>query len=192
MITDVFDVVFQGDPFELMDTSTYSVFAGGEGVDINQEPWNMDNIKKIFPEYIDGCIGKEIVNSGVIGGTKEGLIPVYERMYQLCEDGSDDHNIKDQAAFNVMISRNEIEGFKMFNLDEGWVQHSAVSGPTQFFKSWGFINNLKYGIPQMIDKTVCTSEGTPFRIAHQFNRVPEWHNLINEKYNIKFEKDVHR
>lgn len=192
MITDVFDVVFQGDPFELMDTSSYSVFAGGEGVDINQEPWNMDNIKKIFPEYIDGCIGKEIVNSGVIGGTREGLIPVYERMFQLCEEGSDDHNIKDQAAFNVMISRNEINGFKMFNLDEGWVQHSAVSGPTQFFKPWGFINNLKYGIPQMIDKTVCTSEGTPFRIAHQFNRVPEWHNLINEKYNIKFEKDVHR
>ena len=26
MITDVFDVVFQGDPFELMDTSSYSVF----------------------------------------------------------------------------------------------------------------------------------------------------------------------
>ena len=192
MITDVFDVVFQGDPFDLLDTENYSVFAGGEGVDINQEPWNMDNIKKIFPEYIEGCVGKEIVNSGVIGGTREGLIPVYERMFQLCEDGSDDHNIKDQAAFNVMISRNEIEGFKMFNLDQGWVQDSGVSGPTQFFKAWGFNNNLKYGHPQMIEKTVCTSVGTPFKIAHQFNRVPEWHNLINEKYNIVFEKDVHR
>lgn len=192
MITDVFDVVFQTDPFELMDTENYSVFAGGEGVDINQEPWNMDNIGKIFPQYRDQCIGKEIVNSGVIGGTRQGLIPVYRRMFELCEEGSNDHNIKDQAAFNVMISRGEIQGFKMFNLDEGWVQHSAVSGPTEFFVKWGFNNNLKYGHPQMVGDTVCTSEGTPFCIAHQFNRVPEWHNIINEKYNIVFEKDVHR
>jgi len=192
MITDVFDVAFQGNPFELMDLDNYNVFAGGEGVDINQEPWNMDNINKIFPQYREDCVGKEIANSGVIGGTREGLIPVYERMFELCEEGSDDHNIKDQAAFNVMISRNEIPNFKLFNLDEGWVQHSAVSGPTEFFTKWGFKNNLKYGIPQMIGSTVCTSAGTPFKIAHQFNRVPEWHDLINKKYSIEFEQDVHR
>jgi hypothetical protein len=192
MITDVFDVVFQGDPFELMDLDNYDVFAGGEGVDINQEPWNMDNIGKIFPQYRDGCVGKEIVNSGVIGGKRESLISVYERMFTLCEEGSNDHNIKDQAAFNVMISRSEVPRFKLFNLDEGWVQHSAVSGPTEFFDKWGFRNNLKYGIPQMIDNTVCTSTGVPFRIAHQFNRVPDWHHKINSKYEIEFEKDVHR
>ena len=192
MITDVFDVVFQGDPFELMDLDNYDVFAGGEGVDINQEPWNMDNIGKIFPQYRDGCVGKEIVNSGVIGGKRESLISVYERMFTLCEEGSNDHNIKDQAAFNVMISRSEVPRFKLFNLDEGWVQHSAVSGPTEFFDKWGFRNNLKYGIPQMIDNTVCTSMGVPFRIAHQFNRVPDWHHKINSKYEIEFEKDVHR
>lgn len=192
MITDVFDVVFQGDPFELMDLDNHDVFAGGEGVDINQEPWNMDNIGKIFPQYRDGCVGKEIVNSGVIGGKRESLISVYERMFTLCEEGSNDHNIKDQAAFNVMISRSEVPRFKLFNLDEGWVQHSAVSGPTEFFDKWGFRNNLKYGIPQMIDNTVCTSTGVPFRIAHQFNRVPDWHHKINSKYEIEFEKDVHR
>lgn len=192
MITDVFDVVFQGDPFELMDLENYDVFAGGEGVDVNQEPWNMDNIGKIFPQYREYCIGKEIVNSGVIGGKRDALVPVYERMFNLCEEGSNDHNIKDQAAFIVMISRGEIPRFKMFNLDEGWAQHSAVSGPTEFFVKWGFNNNLKYGHPQMVGNTVCTSEGVPFRIAHQFNRVPEWHHLINSKYDILFEKDVHR
>lgn len=192
MITDVFDVVFQGDPFELMDLVNYNVFAGGEGVNINQEPWNMDNIGKIFPQYREGCIGKEIANSGVIGGKRESLISVYERMFNLCEEGSNDHNIKDQAAFNVMISRGEINKLKLFNLDEGWVQHSAVSGPTEFFDKWGFKNNLKYGIPQMIDNTICTSTGKPFKIAHQFNRVPDWHHKINSKYEISFEKDVHR
>ena len=192
MITDVFDVAFQGDPFELMDLENYNVFAGGEGVDVNQEPWNMDNFGKIFPQYREDCVGKEIVNSGVIGGKRDSLISVYQRMYDLCEEGSDDHNIKDQAAFIVMISRGEIDKFKMFTLDDGWAQHSAVSGPTEFFEKWGFKNNLKYGIPIMVNDTVCTSNGTPFRIAHQFNRVPEWHEIINRKFNVEFEKDVHR
>ena len=192
MITDVFDVAFQGDPFELMDLENYNVFAGGEGVDVNQEPWNMDNIGKIFPQYREDCVGKEIVNSGVIGGKRDSLISVYQRMFDLCEEGSDDHNIKDQAAFIVMISRGEIDKFKMFTLDDGWAQHSAVSGPTEFFEKWGFKNNLKYGIPIMVNDTVCTSNGTPFRIAHQFNRVPEWHEIINRKFNVEFEKDVHR
>jgi len=192
VITDVFDVVFQGDPFELMDLTTFDVFAGGEGVDINQEPWNMDNIGKIFPQYRDYCIGKEIANSGVIGGKRDSLVNLYERMFTLCEEGSNDHNIKDQAAFNVMISMGEVPNFKLFTLDEGWVQHSAVSGPTEFFDKWGFRNNLKYGVPQLVNGTVCTSTGTPFRIAHQFNRVPEWHHSINAKYDIEFEKDVHR
>jgi len=192
MITDVFDVAFQGDPFELMDLENYNVFAGGEGVDVNQEPWNMDNIGKIFPQYREDCVGKEIVNSGVIGGKRDSLISVYQRMFDLCEEGSDDHNIKDQAAFIVMISRGEIDRFKMFTLDEGWAQHSAVSGPTEFFEKWGFKNNLKYGTPIMVNDTVCTSNGTPFRIAHQFNRVPKWHEIINRKFNVEFEKDVHR
>lgn len=192
MITDVFDVVFQGDPFELMDLDNYDVFAGGEGVDINQEPWNMDNIGKIFPQYRDGCVGVEITNSGIIGGKTQSLLKTYERMFELCEEGSNDHNIKDQAAFNVMISRNEIPRFKRFNLDEGWAMHCAVSGPTEFFVKWGFNNNLKYGVPQMLNDLICTSTGVPFRVGHQFNRVPEWHDIINKKYNIVFEKDVHR
>lgn len=192
MITDVFDVVFQGNPFELMDLDNYDVFAGGEGVDINQEPWNMDNISKIFPQYRDGCVGVEITNSGIIGGKTQSLLNTYQRMFDLCEEGSNDHNIKDQAAFNVMISRNEIPRFKRFTLDEGWVMHCAVSGPTEFFVKWGFKNNLKYGVPQMLDSVICTSEGVPFRVGHQFNRVPEWHSLINNKHNIVFEKDVHR
>lgn len=192
IITDVFDVVFQGDPFESMDLENYDVFVSGEGVDVNQEPWNFDTISRIFPQYRDYCIGKEIVNSGIIGGKRDALVSLYDKMFSLCEEGTNEHNIKDQAALIVLISMNKVDRIKVFNLDDGWAMHCAVSGPTQFFESWGFKNNIKYGIPQMIDNTICTSKGSPFRMAHQFNRVPDWHNMINSKYNIIFEKDVHR
>ena len=184
IITDVFDVMFQGDPFNKLDTINYDLFVSGEGVNVNQDPWNFDNIKKIFPNEIEKCVHQEIVCSGIIAGKREQLIPLYQRMFDLCEGGSDDHNIKDQAALIVMIANNEIGRMKIFNLDEGWAMHCAVSGPTEFFIRWGFNNSLKYGTPKMLNNNVCTLNGDTFDMVHQFNRVPEWYQIIKEKYNI--------
>ena len=184
LITDVFDVVFQGDPFMKLNFDLYDVFTSGEGVNINQEPWNTDNIKKLFPDKINKCSPFEVINSGVIAGKRAALINVYERMYNLCEMSNNSHNIKDQAAWNVMIYHNEVDRLKIFNLDDGWVMHCAVAGPTEFFETWGFKNNIKYGIPVLNGHVIYTANAAPYDIVHQFNRVPEWHKIIKEKYNI--------
>lgn len=180
--TDVFDVAFQGDPFEKLDTENFDFFVGGEGVDVNQDPWNSNNIGSLFADEFKKCVGKEIICSGVIAGKKDAMISVYNRMFELCEKAPDAHDIKDQAALIVMIVNNEIPKLKIFNLDEGWTIHCAVAGPTQFFELWGFKNNLKYGVPKMENGLVCTSAGIPFDIVHQFNRIPEWNNIIKEKH----------
>lgn len=183
LVTDVFDVAFQADPFSKLDYNNFDFFVSGEGINVGQEPWNMDNISKIFSgEVANQCRNNEIICSGVIAGKKEALLTVYEKMFNLCESGSDAHNIKDQAALIVLIVNNEIPRMKIFNLDDGWAMHCAVAGPTQFFSAWGFDNSIKYGIPKMIDKTVCTGDGRTYDIVHQFNRVPEWHDLIKGKY----------
>ena len=57
MVTDVFDVTFQGDPFIKM-TDEYDVFVGSEGVRINEEPWNRDVISKVFPEDLNICMSQ--------------------------------------------------------------------------------------------------------------------------------------
>jgi hypothetical protein len=182
LCTDVFDVVFQGDPFAKMDLNSFDFFASGEGVEVHQDPWNMDNINKLFPESMNKCITNEIICSGVVAGKRESILKVYERMFELCELSPNDHNIKDQAALIAMIANKEIPNIKIFNLDEGWAMHCAESGPTQFFVSWGFKNNLKYGIPILLESSICTAIGEPYDIVHQFNRVPEWHEIIRSKY----------
>lgn len=184
LVTDVFDVMFQNNPFSKWDLNNYDVFVSGEGVEVCQEPWNFDNIQKIFPHEITNCLNQEIICSGIIGGKKESLIILYDKMYQLCEIGQNDHNIKDQAALIVMVANNQIEKLKIFNLDDGWAMHCAVAGPTQFFESWGFKNNLKYGIPKLDFDVVKTNNGQVFDMVHQFNRIPDWHNIFNKKYNI--------
>jgi hypothetical protein len=184
VVTDVFDVAFQGNPFKKLDLNNYDVFVSGEGVRVNQEPWNSDNITKIFPEYIKLCEPVEVINSGIIAGKKVQLTNLLKRMYELCEAGSSAHNIKDQAALIVLVAKNEISRLKIFNLDDGWSMHCAVAGPTQFFKNWGFEDNIKCGIPKVLDNHVVNKDNEKYDIIHQFNRVPEWHQMIRKNNNI--------
>lgn len=181
LVTDVFDVVFQSNPFEKMEEN-YDVFVSGEGVNVNQEPWNSDNISKIFPNEILKCLNTEVINSGVILGKKTAIMQLMNEMYLLCESGLDSHNIKDQASLIVLVSNNKIPNLKIFNLDDGWAMHCAVSGPTQFFDGWGFRSKLKYGIPYMQDGKVYTRDGKLFDIVHQFNRIPEWDEILRKEY----------
>lgn len=184
IVTDVFDVAFQGNPFDKLDTENYDVFVSGEGVRVDEEPWNSDNINKIFPDSYQICKPTEVINSGVIAGKKDAISNLLERMYNLCEGGSNDHNIKDQAALIVMVSKKEVDRLKIFNLDDGWAMHCAVAGPTQFFDGWGFKNKIKYGIPKMQNGFVVNKNGINYDIVHQFNRVPEWHAAIKRVNNL--------
>jgi hypothetical protein len=181
LITDVFDVVFQGDPFKKLDLN-YDIFVGGEGLNVCDEPWNSDNINKIFPSEIEKCKQQEIICSGVIGGKRESLIKLYKRMFDLCENGNNEHNIKDQAAIIVMVVNNQIENIKIFNLDDSWVVHCAVAGPTQFFDGWGFSGKIKYGIPYFKDDYVFSKKNEKYDIVHQFNRIPEWNEKLIKNY----------
>lgn len=181
--TDVFDVIFQSNPFEKLDTNNYDVFVSGEGVRVDEEPWNSDNINKIFPEHYLICKPTEVINSGIIAGKRVALANLIQQMYQLCETGSNAHNIKDQAALIVMVSKNEIERLKIFNLDDGWAVHCAVAGPTQFFQSWGFHEKIKYGIPRMVNDAVVNKFNVKYDMVHQYNRVPEWQDILINKAN---------
>jgi hypothetical protein len=183
LISDVFDVLFQRDPFEQLDLVTFDIFVSGEGVKVSQEPWNSDNINKIFPENYLKCKEVEVINSGVIAGKPIALCQLYQKLFQLCEEGSKDHNIKDQAALIVMVANNSIERLKIFNLDDAWAVHCAVAGPTQFFQGWGFKDNIKYGIPRMLNEAIVNKDNIKYSIVHQFNRVPSWKEILERKVN---------
>ena len=183
LITDVFDVVFQNDPFYKFDLN-YDLFFTGEGILISEEPWNSDVINKVFPGEIDSCKHDEIICSGVIGGKKNQLIDLYTQMFEKCEVGTNNHNIKDQAALILLLANNKISNYKVFNLNEAWAMHCATSGPTQFFEGWGLKNNIesRYNIPKLVNGKIYTNSGELFDIVHQFNRIPEWNQILTKEY----------
>ena len=183
LITDVFDVVFQSNPFDKFDLN-YDIFVGAEGVLVSEEPWNSDWINKLFPNDYYECINQEVICSGVIGGKRLPLINLYKRMFELCENSTNLTNIQDQAALIVMVKNKEIDNLKIFNLTDGWVVHCAIAGPTQFFESFGFKGYIenRYGIPQLITDRICTKNGDPYDMVHQFNRIPEWNEILTNQY----------
>jgi hypothetical protein len=184
IITDVFDVIFQSDPFSKLDFNNWDVFIGQEGVLVYESGWNTGNIEKLFPEHLSICRPIPVVCSGVIAGKPKALIPLYSEMFEMCENSPDTDNIKDQAALHVLVALNKIPNLKQLNLNDGWAAHCAVAGPTQFFESWGFKDRLlerKYCLPTL-ENGVIVGNGSPFDIVHQFNRIPEWNNILTSKY----------
>jgi hypothetical protein len=184
LVSDVFDVIFQKDPFDQWDLR-YDIFLGEEGVDVHEEPWNYSNISGLFPLEKEICYQHPIVCSGIIGGKRDALISLYDQMYDLCEHQSTNaHNIKDQAALILMLAKNQVPNACIFKVNDGWAIHCAVAGPTQFFDAWGFRNKLiakQTSIPYAEDGKIKT-EGKDFAMVHQFNRVPEWNKILTEVY----------
>ena len=163
----------------------YDIFVGSEGLKLIQEPWNADVINKVFPEYFGKCLNQDIICSGVIGGKREPLIDLYDEMFTMCENSLNGHNIKDQAALIIMIYNNQINNLKIFEVTEGWTLHCALGGPTQFFETWGLKNGLinRYGgVAKLMGNEIFTHENLKYDIVHQFNRIPEWNEILIKEY----------
>jgi hypothetical protein len=184
LVTDVFDVVFQADPFAKLDLTNYDLFTSGEGININQEPWNADVIKKVFPQELQACWTNEIICSGIIAGKKQQMVDLYNRMFEMCENSLNGHNIKDQAALIILIVKNQLKRLKIFTVDDGWAMHCQSAGPTQFFESWGLRNSLsqRYGVPVAKNGQIFTADDKLYDMVHQFNRIPEWNLFLTQQY----------
>lgn len=187
LITDVFDVLFHSDPFEMLDTQKYDIWFSREGILVREEPWNADVLKKTFPNEVASCMDIEIVCSGIIAGKKHELIKLYDKMYEMCENSEDGHNIKDQAALIILVKDNWIGNLRIFDLDDGWAMHCATSGPTEFFTSWGMKNSILrkgYGIPELQDDGFVynSKNNNKYCMIHQFNRIESWKQILTKEY----------
>jgi hypothetical protein len=63
--------------------------------------------------------------------------------------------------------------------EEGWAAQLGTTGPHIVGK---YADKLVEKTPILVDNTVCTSDGTPFVMVHQYDRVPEWKEIIEKKY----------
>lgn len=180
LVTDVFDVMFQDNPFTKIIGK--DIVVGWEGVKHGEEPWNMDVLQKSYPNKTNDLRDLFISCSGVIGGKKDKVVELLKMMDRMTM-GKGGHDIRDQAALNIIIQEQHFN-ITTLNPSDGWVLHCAVGGPTQFYKDWGFQRHMKerFGEAKMIDGVVTTQDNKIYDIVHQFNRIHEWENILTGRY----------
>ena len=76
-----------------------------------------------------------------------------------------------------MKSYKDITNFAMS--EDGYAAQLGTTGP-QIAGKYG--SKLVEKNPILVDNMICTSEGVPFSIVHQYDRVPEWKKIIEAKY----------
>tara|TARA_R110000822_G_scaffold61319_2_gene151803 strand:- start:452 stop:1285 length:834 start_codon:yes stop_codon:yes gene_type:complete len=189
LVTDVFDVMFQDNPF--IKIWGNDIIVGTEGITHNEEPWNMSVLQQSYPDKVEKLRHELIVCSGVIGGRKDKIIKLLKDMDKLTM-GKGGHDIRDQAALNIILYQplsfksweNKSYNIKVLSPKDGWVLHCAVGGPTQFYEAWGFKNKMKerFGEARNEGGIIVNGDWQIFDIVHQFNRIEEWNKELTTRY----------
>lgn len=200
IITDVRDVVFQKNPTNWLDTyflPDYNVVVGSENLTYENEPWGKNNITKAFgPLFYDRKKTHPIFCAGVIAGRLNHIRDLCLNVWLVCH-GKNPHvdggGGPDQAALNILLDMEAYNKSTAFTSpSNGWVLHAGTSLPAIQSGSGGigqayvmnndrnvkFIEHLNYsvtdGVVNVFDK--------PVTVLHQWDRVPDWKKMIEEKY----------
>ena len=186
--TDVSDVVFQQNPSKWLENNLTSklIVASSESIRYNDELWGKNNMMssfgtRIFEEMKD----KVINNAGVMAGHFDVMKDLFLNIYLSC--GGSPRYVEggggpDQAAYNILLSLAHYRNITLFaNSEDLW---AAQLGTTKDPNKIGYYSQFLTEPSPIIDYTgnVCNSQGHPFFIVHQYNRVPEWKQIIDKKY----------
>lgn len=184
--TDVRDVIFQKNPFDYLEHRVDAMYTTGivsssEAIKIKDEEWNRENIRKNFGDYFyNEVCENEVCNVGVLAGRSELIKELCFYLYQFSLNRAD--WVCDQAAYNMLLGT-KLWGSKAYvsRLKDAWAVNAHVTNKPDL------VEKLK---PYLLEEAptmsengqIVNSEGNPFYIVHQYDRVPEWMEYFSKKY----------
>ena len=182
--TDVRDVIFQYNPIVWLEKNLKDkkINAASESILYRDETWGTNNLMKSYgPDLHRAFNDNLIVNAGVMAGDFETMLDLFLNIYVMSNGASSPHipggGGPDQAAYNILLSlKTYADVTNVAESEDGWAAQLGTTGPQT---TCGPLVEEK---PQLIDGLVCTSEGSPFAIVHQYDRVPEWKQIIEGRY----------
>lgn len=176
--TDVKDVVFQKNPSSWLENYMGGKFinVGCESVCYKYEQWGKDNITKSFGIEIFDFVKDELIfNAGTVAGCAHAIRDFFLNIY-ICSNASYEL-FSDQAAMNILLNMSVYKSIVRFTMsEEGWAAQLGITGKQSKCQS------IVEPRPILQGDVVCTSKGEPFVLVHQYDRIPEWKNIIAKKY----------
>lgn len=180
--TDVKDVVFQKNPSEFIENcigDNQLIFAS-ESIHYKNEPWGDNNLLETFGPFFHNIYKEnEIYNVGVLAGKANSMQDLFAKIFVMSTNRP--IPIVDQSTFNFMVSMEPYKSTSLYLKSENaWAaQLGTTADPS---KAEQFRSFLLEPSPTIVDGNVVTSTGKVFTIAHQYDRIPEWKQIIEAKY----------
>jgi translation initiation factor 2 beta subunit (eIF-2beta)/eIF-5 len=184
--TDMKDVVFQKNPSLWLEQNLgdKKINVACESLKYKDEEWGNHNLFKSFGPIIhDNNKDNLIFNAGTISGQFDAVLDLFLNIFMWCN--TTNHYIEggggpDQAALNVLLNLQPYKDITRFTMsEESWAAQLGTTGP-QIFEKYKSV--LVEKTPIMVGDSVCSSDGTPFTIVHQYDRYSEWRKVIEKKY----------
>jgi hypothetical protein len=184
--TDVKDVVFQKNPSLWLENNIGNklINVGCESIRYKDEEWGRQNLQLCFgPLFYERMNNNLIYNAGTFSAEFNTFIDLCDMIF-LSSGGAPQFvpggGGPDQAALNVLLNTSVYKNITNFAMSEdGYAAQLGTTGP-QISNKYSHL--LVEKTPILVGDTICTSEGTPFTIVHQYDRVPEWKEMIERKY----------
>jgi hypothetical protein len=185
--TDVKDVIFQKNPSEWLEINLpeghEDLIFSSESIKYKDEPWGDQNLRETFGTQIyEDFKDNTIYNVGVLAGRGYAMKDLCMNIFASCLGRP--IKICDQSTFNFLISQHPyLKTSKYAQSEDGWAcQLGTTADPSKLEQFKPF---LLEPLPKMVGDKVATSTGIEYTIVHQYDRVPEWRKVIEEKYDDK-------
>lgn len=185
--TDVKDVIFQKNPSEWLEKylpeGHEDLIFSSESMKYKDEPWGDQNLRETFGTQIyEDFKDNTIFNVGVLAGRGYAMKDLCMNIFTSCLGRP--IKICDQSTFNFLISQHPYLKTSMYaQSEDGWAcQLGTTADPSKIEQFRPFLLEPS---PKMVGDKVATSTGIEYTIVHQYDRVPEWRKVIEEKYNDK-------
>jgi hypothetical protein len=187
--TDVKDVIFQKNPSEWLeewlgnDSASDDLVFSSESMKYKDEPWGDQNLRETFGTQIyEDFKDNTIYNVGVLAGRGYAMKDLCMNIFTSCLGRP--IKICDQSTFNFLVSQHPyLKTSKYAQSEDGWAcQLGTTADPSKLEQFKPFLLEPS---PTLEGDKVVTSTGIEYTIVHQYDRVPEWRKVIEEKYDDK-------
>ena len=185
--TDVADVVFQKDPSIWLEENigNKKIVVACESLKYKDEEWGINNMYRSFgPIAAKHMEEIPIHNAGTTAGAYEEYIDLCYNIWLLCQGAPmyvEGGGGPDQAALNLLLSLKPYKDITMFvNHDEPWACQCGTTADLRKIEQ--FRPKLLSPEPSFDGEFVYNSAGEKYSMVHQYNRIPEWKEKLEKKY----------
>ena len=160
LLTDVSDVLFQGDPFANLPEGELLCFMEAAGRTISQCQFNTHWIQQIYGEAgVERLKDCEISCSGITIGTHRAIVEYVDKL--LCE-------ATPQIASSLDKYRGHDQGIHNYLLRTGALPQARLIPNCQHVYTMGFVPDNEFSIGPA--KTIIAPGGRVLPIVHQYDR----------------------